>query len=1542
MKKILKNVMLISALSCLLSATAMANVVITEYVEGSSSNKAIEISNLGSTTVDLAADGYKLALFSNGSVDEGNTELLTGTLAPNASLVIYNSGADPEFIFDAPDGIASTVTYFNGDDALVLTKADVIVDSFGRVGEDPGSEWTDANDANFSTSNKTLRRLSSVTTGDSVVDDAFPGNSNQWLTFDVNTADGLGCAGETVCSDDATGGDGSGDPVATTVLITEYIEGSSSNKAIEITNVGSTAVDLGADGYKLALFSNGSVDEGNTELLTGTLAPNASLVIYNSGADPEFIFDAPNGIASTVTYFNGDDALVLTKADVIVDSFGRVGEDPGSEWTDANDANFSTANKTLRRLSAVTAGDVIVDDAFPGSSNQWLTFDQNKADGLGCSGEGACSSDNTGGGNASVIITEYIEGSSSNKAIEITNIGSTSVDLGADGYKLALFSNGSVDEGNTELLTGTLAPNASLVIYNSGADPEFIFDAPNGIASTVTYFNGDDALVLTKADVIVDSFGRVGEDPGSEWTDANDANFSTSNKTLRRLSSVTTGDVIINDAFPGSSNQWLTFDQNTADGLGCSGEGACSDNNTGGDNDPVDEIVLITEYIEGSGSNKAIEITNLGSTDVDLGAGEYKLALYSNGNVDEGNTELLTGILAPNASLVIYNAGADPEFIIDPPNGIASTVTFFNGDDALVLTRAGVIVDSFGRVGEDPGSEWTDANSVDFSSSNKTLRRLNSVTTGDVVINDAFPGTSNQWLTFDQDTSDGLGCAGEALCSNDNTGGGDTVDAIVLITEYIEGGSSNKAIEITNLGSADVDLDAGEYKLALYSNGSVDEGNTEFLTGILAPNTSLVVYNASADPEFVFDAPDGISSQVTFFNGDDALVLTRAGVIVDSFGRVGEDPGSEWTDENDANFSTANKTLRRLSSVTTGDTIIDDAFPGTSNQWLTFDQDTSDGLGCPGEGICSNDDTGGGGGDPVDANVLITEYVEGSSNNKAFEISNLGTESVDLFTAGYRLEAFNNGNVDPSNSENLIGILVPNSSIVIYNSGADDEFKKSVPQGIASNVTFINGDDAVVLTVNGTIVDSLGRVGEDPGSEWTDPNDPNFSTANKTLRRLSSVTTGDLIVDDVFPNTPNEWLVFDQNTADGLGCPGESACTGNEPLPLEGEGVVPQTGLCLNCPDITKVADASTFIASDYYAEALAADSAELRSKVNTIITTNHIKLSYGEVWSVLTFSDEDPANTDNIITIYKGESLPKFSNGSGNQSSDPDAWNREHVWSKSHGFPDQGQFGYTDAHHLRPSDASMNSTRSNYDFEAGGIPVDEAPLNSIDSANRTFEPRDEVKGDVARMMFYMDVRYAGASGDNTPNLMLVDNIGTATGTPLFGKLCTLYDWHLIDAVSASETQRNDVVFEYQGNRNPFIDYPEWVDAIFGSVCMPNSQPEINITGDVVVSEGAMVTIDASGSSDIDNDQLTFQWMQLTTELISFDTSAATLSFQAPQVEQDEPIKFQLTVSDGLSSVTTTYNVVVENKESGGSVAWLSLLLLSMLYIRNRKTTFNS
>ena len=157
--------------------------------------------------------------------------------------------------------------------------------------------------------------------------------------------------------------------------------------------------------------------------------------------------------------------------------------------------------------------------------------------------------------------------------------------------------------------------------------------------------------------------------------------------------------------------------------------------------------------------------------------------------------------------------------------------------------------------------------------------------------------------------------------------------------------------------------------------------------------------------------------------------------------------------------------------------------------------------------------------------------------------------------------------------------------------------------------------------------------------------------------------------------------------------------------------------------------------------------------------------------------------------------------------------WNREHTWPKSHGFPSSSQYGYTDAHHLRPTDCDVNSTRGNKDFDNGGSLVNKTTDCYTDSDS--FEPRDEVKGDCARMIFYMAVRYEGDDG-SMPDLRIVNSTGTSGAT--LGKLSTLLQWHLDDPVDDRERQRNQRIFDnWQHNRNPFIDYPEAVELIWGT-----------------------------------------------------------------------------------------------------------------------------
>ena len=224
-----------------------------------------------------------------------------------------------------------------------------------------------------------------------------------------------------------------------------------------------------------------------------------------------------------------------------------------------------------------------------------------------------------------------------------------------------------------------------------------------------------------------------------------------------------------------------------------------------------------------------------------------------------------------------------------------------------------------------------------------------------------------------------------------------------------------------------------------------------------------------------------------------------------------------------------------------------------------------------------------------------------------------------------------------------------------------------------------------------------------------------------------------------------------------------------------------------------------------YYDAANGKSGEQLKSALHDIID-DHTEISYSNVWEALRETDEDPSNSNNVILLYTGRSQGKNENG-GNA----DDWNREHVWAKSHGDFGTSMGPGTDLHHLRPTDASVNSSRSNLDFDEGGSEHTEAAGNYYDSDS--WEPRDSVKGDVARMIFYMDVRYEGDSGE--PDLELNNQVNNGSA-PYHGKLSVLLEWHEEDPVDDLERRRNEIIYtDYQHNRNPFIDHPEWVAEIW-------------------------------------------------------------------------------------------------------------------------------
>jgi len=233
-----------------------------------------------------------------------------------------------------------------------------------------------------------------------------------------------------------------------------------------------------------------------------------------------------------------------------------------------------------------------------------------------------------------------------------------------------------------------------------------------------------------------------------------------------------------------------------------------------------------------------------------------------------------------------------------------------------------------------------------------------------------------------------------------------------------------------------------------------------------------------------------------------------------------------------------------------------------------------------------------------------------------------------------------------------------------------------------------------------------------------------------------------------------------------------------------------------------------------YYDPAENLTGPELRTALHDLIDDHHVipyASSGTDTHDAVNVLDEDPANTNNVILIYSLRSEPKTNWPS---------WNREHLWPNSLGA-DYVEPAYSDLHYIRPCDLNVNSSRGNkyYDWSDTNSPsyafpaYVEAPLCSTDSDS--WEPDDSVKGDIARSLFYLEIRYEGDSGE--PDLVLTDHTEFIdSSTNFMGRLTTLIQWHQLDPVDDAERTRNDKIYSlYQANRNPFVDHPEWAQEVF-------------------------------------------------------------------------------------------------------------------------------
>jgi len=264
-----------------------------------------------------------------------------------------------------------------------------------------------------------------------------------------------------------------------------------------------------------------------------------------------------------------------------------------------------------------------------------------------------------------------------------------------------------------------------------------------------------------------------------------------------------------------------------------------------------------------------------------------------------------------------------------------------------------------------------------------------------------------------------------------------------------------------------------------------------------------------------------------------------------------------------------------------------------------------------------------------------------------------------------------------------------------------------------------------------------------------------------------------------------------------------------------------------------------------YYATVDATNSTTLRATLHAVIKY-HVKIPYTasgtDTWDVLDAASEDPSNTSRILDLYENLSLAK--QGGGNSF-----YNREHTWPNSYGFPVDGacNYPYTDCHMLFLSDIAYNSSRGNAPYRscAGCNELTTALNNGMGGGSGSYPGNSNWsngsgtssnwetwigrRGDVARAIFYADIRYEGGvhggTGCSEPDLIVTDStslISTTGGNAsvaYMGIKSVLLQWHQQDPPDAWEMHKNDVVYSFQGNRNPFVDHPEWIDCLHMGAC---------------------------------------------------------------------------------------------------------------------------
>lgn len=690
-----------------------ADLFLSEYVEGTSWNKALEIANFTGHEVELA--GYAIWKITNGGPwSEGASRALSlsGTLAHGAALVVCHGDAAQPIAEVCQLASTADALEFNGDDALALVRNGAIIDVVGLEGDDPGSGWAIGPVSN-ATADHTLRRKLDVVDG-----------SDDWAlaatTWDVLGKDDFADLGRFTVTATCTASD---PPRAALNEIAAASDGSDFVEIAAFPVFQSATLDLA--GWAIATTGGRyTFPAGATMARGGFLALSEGVLGFSLGLnDRVWLYDAEGALQDVI----------------------------GWGVDDLRGASYG-------RLPDLTGALVPNSVATPGAPNQspetWCgdRTCQVDEDCVLCPSD--CAACQPGPGD--LVISEIMaEPTAGPEWFELVNVAGVPLEL----------SGVTVRDEHQDL--HVVAPDTSLVL-EAGAllvmssDTMPLAAGELYVLSGVTLDPDDDALILERDRVLIDRVGwshgvgpGVARNLGALATDADDndddeAWCTTLDGTPGAPNPVCPrcGDLFCQDA-AGETCETCAEDCGRCPVIGCA------------------EGLFFSEYVEGSSFNKAIEIANFTGAEVDLAG--YQIWRLTNGQstwdaLPESSKVALIGTLAHGAVWVGCNTRSVESLLThcDAVFGQGSAPTNFNGDDALALTFEGVIIDVIGFDAVDPGDGWSIAGVPD-ATLDHTLTRAPHIMRGNT---DWAEAALDEWLVGPPDAFEDLGAhTVDYLCS---------------------------------------------------------------------------------------------------------------------------------------------------------------------------------------------------------------------------------------------------------------------------------------------------------------------------------------------------------------------------------------------------------------------------------------------------------------------------------------------------------------------------------------------------------------------------------------------------------------------------------------------------------------------------------------------------------------------------------------------------------------------------------------------------------